>query len=129
MTRLHTFLRDLAGAAAVELAITAPVFLMLLLGLAEAGMLTWTQAGLQYAVESAARCASVDSVSCGSPQQVQAFAARKTLGVGVPASSFTITQAACGNLVLASYPYQLVTVFFGTPTVNLTAESCFAQQQ
>ena len=51
---------DTRGAALVEFTVTIPFFLLLTFGLIQAGLLLWTQAGLQHGVEVAARCASVN---------------------------------------------------------------------
>ena len=44
----------------VEFTVTLPLFLLLTFGLLQAGLLLYTQAGLQHGVEVAARCASVN---------------------------------------------------------------------
>ena len=51
---------DTRGAALVEFTVTVPFFLLLTFGLVQAGLLLWTQAGLQHGVEVATRCASVN---------------------------------------------------------------------
>lgn len=117
--------RSTEGATAVEVAILAPVFVMLLFGILEGGLALWTQVGLQYGVEAAARCAAVDSTRCGNASAVAGYAAQQTFGLSVPASDFTVTTPACGDQVQASYTYQFVTLFFGTPSVTLKAQSCF----
>src|SRR3974390_3433879 len=51
---------DTRGATLVEFSVTIPFFLLLTFGLIQAGLLLWTQAGLQHGVEVATRCASVN---------------------------------------------------------------------
>src|SRR5215472_15804351 len=51
---------DTYGAALVEFTVTIPVFLLLVFGRIQAGLLLWTKAGLQHGVEVATRCASVN---------------------------------------------------------------------
>ena len=51
--------RDQRGATALEFALLAPVFVLLIFGIIGIGMLFWTQVGLQHGVQMAARCASV----------------------------------------------------------------------
>src|SRR5262245_8152521 len=51
---------DTGGGALVEFTVTFPFFLLLMFGLVQAGLLLWTQAGLQHGVEVASRCASVN---------------------------------------------------------------------
>jgi Flp pilus assembly protein TadG len=117
--------RNEDGSTAVEFAFTAPIFMALLFGIVECALVLWTQFGLQYGVEAAARCATVDSTTCGTASQIASYAASKALGLSLPASTFTASTASCGNLVQANYAYSFLTQFFGTPTVTLTAQSCF----
>ena len=51
---------DTRGSVLVEFTVTLPLFLLLMFGLLQAGLLLYTQAGLQHGVEAAARCASVN---------------------------------------------------------------------
>ena len=44
----------------VEFTVTLPLFLLLMFGLLQAGLLIYTKVGLQHGVEVAARCASVN---------------------------------------------------------------------
>ncbi|HEX3432373.1 MAG TPA: TadE family protein [Rhizomicrobium sp.] len=114
-----------SGATAVEFAITFPLFLVLLTGIIEIGLAAWSQFGLQYGAEAAVRCASVNTTTCATPDQIASYAASHALGLSFPSSVFTIATASCGNQVSASYAYPFYTLVFGTPTVTLTARSCF----
>jgi Flp pilus assembly protein TadG len=58
--KLKRLLDDTAGGAIVEFSVTLAFFLALTFGLVQAGLLLFTQSGLQHGVESAARCASVN---------------------------------------------------------------------
>ncbi len=51
---------DTRGGALVESTLTMALFLSLTFGLVQAGLLLWSQSGLQHGVELAARCASVN---------------------------------------------------------------------
>ena len=117
------FARASDGATAVEFAIVAPVLLMLLLGIMEAGRALWTQNALNFAVEQAARCAAIDQNNCGSSTQVKSFAANVS-GADFSSSIFTVTAAACGNLVSASYPMHL-NIPYVSAAPTLTAQSCY----
>ncbi len=97
------FCQDGSGASAVEFAIVAPVFVLLLFAAIEGGLLLWTQLGLQHGVEVAARCASVNAGLCGSTAAIQDFAARQAFGLNVPPSTFSVSTPACGNQVSANY--------------------------
>lgn len=119
--------RDIDGTTAVEFAITAPVFFMVLFGIIESGRLMWTQLGLQHAVEMAARCASINKTLCPTSNDIINFAVQQTYGVAPPVSTFNVSTPSngCGNQVNASYTYQYVSTYFSTPSVTLSAQSCF----
>jgi len=51
---------DTRGSALVEFTVTFPFFLLLMFGLLQAGLLLYTNTGLQHGAERAARCASVN---------------------------------------------------------------------
>ena len=109
----------------MELALTMPLFAALLVGCVQLGLALWTQFGLEYGSDAAARCASVDATTCGTSDQIAAYAANHAFGLSLPASTFSFSAAGCGNQVFASYRYSFYTLFFGTPNVTLTARSCF----
>ena len=118
-------LRNVGGATIVEFALTAPVFMALLFGVADAGIALWTQFGLQYGVEAAARCAAVSPGTCGNSTQIATYAANNALGLSVPTSTFTVTAANCGNQVQANYAYAFSVPGVHLPTITLSAQSCF----
>ena len=55
-----------SGSVAVEYGLLLPALLLLVLGVMDVGRLLWTQATLDRAVEAAARCAAVNTISCAS---------------------------------------------------------------
>jgi Flp pilus assembly protein TadG len=124
MSALARLLRARDGAAAVEAAMILPALLLLLLGALEIGRFAWMRAGLQFAVQEAARCAAVQPTICSSPADTQAYAAAKIPDLKIPASDFTVTTPSCGTQVQASVPYSYLvfSVFPSAPT--LTAQTC-----
>jgi Flp pilus assembly protein TadG len=131
---LAEFGRDERGASdAVEFALVGPLLIAFLLGIYEFGEAVWTQGVLDYAVEQAARCASVNSTTCGTANAIASYAAGLTTPLNLPSNTFTATTPACGNQVSASYVFSFVSV--GTlpilnaapfPTsVTLTSTACF----
>jgi hypothetical protein len=58
--KLKPLLADTGGGPLVEFSVTIAFFLALTFGLIQAGLLLYTQSGLQHGVEVAARCASVN---------------------------------------------------------------------
>jgi len=122
--RNSRFLSDTHGATALEFALCAPAFFMLVMGIVEVGLLIWMQLSLQQGVEAAARCASINKITCASNGQIRAYAAAQTYGMSPPVTAFTVSASACGNLVQASYtPTHLPS--FPIPTRTLTARACF----
>jgi Flp pilus assembly protein TadG len=100
--------RDRAGAAAVETALLLPALAALLLGGVELGRMAWTRATLTFAVQEAARCASVRKVACATPGQVQEVAVAKAVGIKVQPSDFQVTDAACGKQVSAEFAQDFI---------------------
>ena len=115
-----------SGATIIELAFVLTAFLAMVFGVINVARVTWTIGSLHYAVEAAARCASVNTTSCGSPSAVQTYALNayhgEQLGVTNP---FTYSATGCGNTVTASATYSLVIPPIGTWSVPLLATACF----
>jgi Flp pilus assembly protein TadG len=112
-----------SGGTAMEFALLAPAMLVLLIGTIEAGRMLWMLNALHYSVQEAARCASVNTTLCGTPTQIQTFAAGRS-GAAFASSVFTATVAGCGNRVSASYPAHTF-IPFVTQSITLTAQSCY----
>jgi len=123
MKKRH-FTIDISGATALEFAMCAPAFFMLVMGIVQGGLLVWMQLALQQGVEAAARCASINKNSCSTASQIQSYASAQSYGLTPPTSAFTVTTPACGNMVQASFsPTYLPS--FPIPTRTLTAQACF----
>jgi len=128
---LARFRADARGAGAVEFALTLPFLLAMLYGIWEFGLAAWTQGILDYSVEQAARCASINTTTCGTSTLTAAYAASLTSPLNLASSTFTVSTATCGNLVTASYVMNFVSnmpLFGGNlfPTsVTLTSQSCY----
>lgn len=125
MRRARHLLRDRSGVTALEFGLTAPIFIVFVFGLIEVALALWTQFGLQYGVEAAARCASITPSTCGTSSQIASYAASNALGLTVPSSTFTVSSASCGNQVQASYTYSFSMPLIGTENLALSAQSCF----
>lgn len=118
--------QDDRGATALEFAILAPVFFLLILGIVAFGMLFWTQVGLQHGAEMAARCASVNSTLCpnGNPSAITNYALQQAFGLSLPASTFTYSTPTCGNQVNATYSFVFPNILKLNP-LTLQAQACF----
>jgi Flp pilus assembly protein TadG len=120
--------RDERGATALEFAILAPVFFLIIFGIIAVGLLFWTQVGLQHGAEMAARCASINTTLCpnGNPSAVRNYAMQQALGLSLPASTFNLTTPPppCGNQVSATYTFVFPDILNLSP-LTLTALACF----
>lgn len=117
--------RENRGTTAVEFAVLAPVFVLMLLGIFEFGRALWTQASLQYATQRAARCAAVNTSTCDNASDTASYAAAQVLGITVPASDFTVSTPSCGHKIAASLPFRFVVSRLFTYSITLTAQSCY----
>jgi uncharacterized membrane protein len=132
--RLAGLAKACGGATAVETAIVLPAFLLMLFSIIEGGRIFWTQSTLQFAVETAARCAAVNiplaALPCASASAIPSYAASQAYGMTIPSSTFTFTQpASCnsglGYKVSASYVFSfIVSEVYPAGTIPLTASSC-----
>ena len=119
------FLRAIGGSTAVEFALIAPIIISLFFGMFEFARAIWTQSVLDYAVEEAARCASVTAATCGSANATQNYAAAQTGFLAIPASTFTSSSpAGCSHQVTASYPFHFILVSLFNYNVTLTSSAC-----
>ncbi len=129
-SRLARCFRSRAGTTAVEFALLAIPFLLLVTGTMDATRLIWTNFSLQFAVEAAARCAAVNTMTCNSKTGVQSFASAAMTAPG--AATFTYTAAAtCSNGVISVNGTQVSGTMTFTFTVTgfptsmvLNAQSC-----
>ena len=126
MKRVRRLLGDVGGSSIIEFGLTAPVYFLVAIGVIEAGLMLWTQLGLQHGVEAGARCASVNSTLCSGTTAIQTYAAQQSYGLNPPLSTFTVSLSAsgCGSAsqVSASYPFPVISMFTG---ITITAQSCF----
>ncbi len=81
------------GVTAVEFALVAPVFMMLLFGLIEGGRMLWLKQTLNEVAFSTARCMSVGT-DCPTLAQQRAYAVTRAAGYGVTITAADITITA-----------------------------------
>jgi Flp pilus assembly protein TadG len=116
---------------AVEYAFVLPILLLFVLGIMDTGRLIWTYATLNRAVEAAARCAAVDTATCGTAAQIQSYAVTQAYGLSIAAAAFTPTTVACGSRVAASFAFQFVIPWIGgspygvSNSTTLNATACY----
>lgn len=126
-------IRDTSGAEAVEMAIVLPALLMIFLGIIDCGRLLWSNATLAHAVEAAARCAVVNTTTCGTAVNIQAYAVTQAWSLGLSSSAFTVTYPACGTQVNGTMTFKFVIPWlygsapFGSGnSLVLNATACYA---
>ncbi|HKY18922.1 MAG TPA: TadE family protein [Rhizomicrobium sp.] len=122
--RLRSWRTNQNGATAVEFALTAPAFFVLVVGGIQVGLLGWAQVALQQGTEAAARCASVNKTVCSSATAIKAYASAQSYGLNPPVATFTVSTPACGNMVQANYTPTFMSTFVMSG-ITLTASSCF----
>ncbi|MDB5444606.1 MAG: TadE family protein [Phenylobacterium sp.] len=111
------------GGAAVEYAMVLPVFITLIVGGLCAGNLAFAVNSLHYAVQDAARCASVKTTVCTSPSNIQSYAAGRYSGPQI-SPSFSYSTGGCGHTVSATATYPII-LAAATLNVPISASACY----
>jgi Flp pilus assembly pilin Flp len=111
------------GTAAVEFALVAPAFIVLVVGTLYLCICLFLIGSLHYAVEEGARCASVKTTICTNATTIISYAQSRYFGPG-GTPTFTYSAASCGNSVTASMNYVL-SVGLTQFTVPISATACF----
>lgn len=110
------------GTAAVEFALILPALAMLTVGTLSAGLVMYSVSGLHSAVETGARCYSVDSIDCASASATQTYAQSHYYGVSTP--TFTASTPSCGHQVSGT-----LSIVFNAGVANwtipLSAVACY----
>ncbi|AVA24572.1 TadE family protein [Rhizobium sp. NXC24] len=130
-----------SGASAVEFALVAPVFFLMLFGMIELGRLLWTSHALHDTAIATARCMGIPQTECEdggtySASKAAAFARSTATGwfVGLDDASVTLDHdASCHGLAGFSQvkiTYQFITVVPDllmslSGGTNLTADACY----
>jgi Flp pilus assembly protein TadG len=122
---MKRLLKNERGVTAIEFGILGPVLCAFLVGIVDAGYALYTQQALYHGAILAARCGALNTASCSTASQIKTAAASNSLGLSPPASTFTVSDATCGKLVTASYPYRPFATLSSNFTVTLTARGCF----
>jgi Flp pilus assembly protein TadG len=123
MSRL---LQDRRGAVALEAAFVLPILFAMLLGMMEFGRMTWTSAALNYAVQEAARCASVRADVCKDAVTTRNYATQRFMAMYIPAASvaFTFTTPACGKQVRGEVAHSFLVTRVVPAAPKIAAQVC-----
>jgi len=120
------FRRDQRGATAVEFALTIPAFMLFVVAIMDGAMMMWTKLGLQHGAEMAARCATVNTTTCGTDANIKSYAVAQAYGLSlVRPEHYSVSTAACGKTVTGNYTFSLFFGFMGVSSVALSAKSCY----
>jgi Flp pilus assembly protein TadG len=111
-----------SGSVAVEFALILPALAMLTIGILSAGLVMYSVSGLHNAVETGARCYSVDSIDCSSASAAQTYAQSNYYGIGTP--TFTASTSACGHQVSGTTSI-VFNAGLASWTIPLSAAACY----
>lgn len=113
---------DKRGTTAVEFAMVSPVLITLLVGMLVLCLCLFLLGSLHFAVEDAARCASVKTTVCTDASTTVAYAQAHYYGPSKP--TFTYATATCGNSVTAAISY-VAQLGLTQVTIPFSATACF----
>jgi len=121
---LNSLQRNQEGTTAVEFAIIAPVFFLLVLGTIGLCFALFLVGSLHFAVEDGARCASVKTTICSDQATTIAYTQSRYMGPNV-SPNFTYTAGVpCGNSVSGTVSYSM-NIGFRTFVIPISATACF----
>lgn len=120
------FARGRDGASAVEFGLLAPLFVLVLAGLVEFGMLIWNKHSLEFAVEETGR--SVMTMTGVTEEAVAADLKGRLLGIDPAAVTTSVTQEVVGATtfvtIQVSYSYTfLMGAFLGWDSVAMQSKT------
>jgi Flp pilus assembly pilin Flp len=121
-----TFLADDRAATAAEFALVVPVFLLLMFATINGSIMMSAVTQMHYASERAARCLSVDVEGACSAGTIDAYAKSFYNGPTLAEMEFVPSELLCGNEVVGSGKYQLVTGFVSTE-VSISSTACYPE--
>lgn len=119
------------GASAVETALVLTIFLGVLFVIVNVSMVLWTRVSLNFAVQAAARCASVSSPYCLTKSAIEAYALDRYKGTALGQSRFNYSDAGaesgCRHNVAIDHTYTMTMPFHprGAIEIPLAATACF----
>jgi Flp pilus assembly protein TadG len=121
---LKCIYRNQEGTTAVEFAIIAPVFLLLILGTIGLCFALFLVGSLHFAVEDGARCASVNATLCGDQASTILYTQSRYMGPNVSPNFIFNPGAPCGKSVTGNVSYSM-DIGFRTFVIPISATACF----
>jgi len=115
------------GATAVEFAMVAPIFIIMVAGVFEMGRAMWIKSSMQYAVEETTRYAIVNTGATTSTLATYASTAYTSSGNSISGATFAATQTTTSGVtyisVTGSYSFSVIIPLVPFPDVTLSAKS------
>ncbi|HEV2865939.1 MAG TPA: TadE/TadG family type IV pilus assembly protein [Allosphingosinicella sp.] len=125
----RTLRRNERGAAAMEFALVAPALILLIIGIAQLGILFMANAGLRNAVAEGARFATLDPRQAITPEERTARIRNRITSsrfgldpanMSTPTVTYGTSDSANYADISASYTVQLNFIFFSLSPITLT---------
>ena len=117
--------RDRRGVISMEMGLMALPLTLFMFGVVEVGMVIRMKSALQYATTYAARCAAINTATCGTVDATKTYARTQTQGVAVPASAFAVTTETCGKKVVATVNFPVSAQSILRTGLTLSAQACY----
>lgn len=117
------FRRCRLGATAVEFAMVAPVFIILVVGTIELSRAMWIKATMQFAAEETSRYAIVNTSASSSTLETYAQDVVTTYGVDSTNMTFTATVSASTVTIDITYTFSSLVPLVAIPDIELSAKS------
>lgn len=122
----RAFWRDTAGATASEFALVVPFFILVVFGTINTCLAMAAVINVHYAAERAARCMSIGATGPCTSANLDTYAKTWYRGPGVTGLTFRTSLVSCGNQVVGSGNYTIITGFDAT-AVPIMAQACYPQ--
>ena len=123
---IRNILADDGAATAAEFALVVPVFLLLMFGTINGSIMMSAITQMHYASERAARCLSVDVDGLCPVGSIDTFAKGLYNGPSLNGMTFVADDLACGNQVVGSGTYELISGIDVT-SVSLSSTACYPE--
>lgn len=142
MKRLGKLIRDERGASMVEAGFAMPIVMAMTLGLIYFSFAIWDGIALSRATFQAARCAAINSTTCGSSNAIAQYAVNQGWGVNFSTTDFsTSTPCSITNVtgsadyplpatssLRGSYTFPLTNLFYFSYNTSLGTSACYYRQ-
>ena len=113
--KLHGFMGDDSGAAAVEFAVVSVAFFAFIFAIAYVGIFMFTNATLQWAVESGSRLAAIDQSATQSDISDAVNSYLTAANAPLATVSYTVSQAGALKLATVSASFSET---YSVPLIN-----------